>query len=71
MKPAEFMQRNKFLIGVAVLVLAGVAACVGLFLPQNRANAQTVAGLETKAKALSGYDDKTIAPIPKGYGFSW
>ncbi len=32
-KPIEFIKRNKFLIGVAVLVLAGIVTIVGLFLP--------------------------------------
>jgi hypothetical protein len=63
MKPAEVVQRNKFLIGVAVLVLVGIAAVILGFLPARRANAQTRTELGGKAKSLTDYAAKQdLAP---------
>ncbi len=62
MKPVELVERNKFLIGVAVLVLAGVGTIVGLFLPLHRANGESVSGLEAKAQSLSSYVQKADMP---------
>jgi hypothetical protein len=69
MKPVEFVQRNKFLIGVGVLVLAGVVACIGVFLPVRKTNAAEVARLEAKAKSLNDYavkkDVASEADVPE------
>jgi hypothetical protein len=60
MKPVELLQRNKFLIGVAVLVLAGLAGIIGLYLPIHKANAASVSGLETKANSLDKYSKSQV-----------
>ena len=63
MKPVEVLQRNKFLIGVGVLVVAGIGAGIGLFVPMHRANAQSATDLKGKATSLVTYAAKQdLAP---------
>ena len=58
MKPAELLQRNKFFIGVAVLVLVGILAVIGLFLPARAANGETAKDLGAKSQSLATYAAK-------------
>ncbi len=54
-KITDLIKRNTFLIGVAVLLVAGAVTIVGLFLPWRSANAAEVTKLESQQQSVSKY----------------